>query len=282
MSHAEGEPIDSRAGYRQKAIDEMESIWGGSYKRVRGELGVTAFGLGVLDLPPDIDRIPRHVHSFDGQEEVYIPLAGSGTLEVGSESVPLDTSTAVLVGPNASRTVTSGPDGIRVLIVGGTPGKAYAPFAPLELGAPEPNPAELPGIKAMQGHESTDDFTSVKIDPATAYSGHRKGVTFHPVGRALGTSAFGLSMVELDGPEVASDYPLHSHVDDNQVEVFVVAEGAGEMLIGEQTIAIAENDCIAVEPQPQRTLRAGTPRMRFFVIGAPDGAPYGGSSPTMS
>jgi hypothetical protein len=33
----------------------------------------------------------------------------------------------VAVGPEVERTLTSGPEGMRVLCIGGTPGKAYAP-----------------------------------------------------------------------------------------------------------------------------------------------------------
>lgn len=269
------------ARHVHKAIDQLESIWGGSFKRARSELGVTAFGLGVLDLPPNIDRIPRHVHTFDGQEEVYVPLKGSGTIEVGSAIVPIDTATAVRVGPTAARTVTSGEQGIRVLIVGGTPGKAYAAFPQMESGAPEPNPAELPGIVAAATHESSDDFTVAAIDPAEAFSGHRKGVTFHALGRRLGTGAFGIAMVELAGGEGASDYPEHSHDEDRQVEVFIAAQGAGEIVVDGERVAISEGDLVAVEPAARRTLTAGPQGLRFFVVGAPDGAPYAGSNPSM-
>lgn len=269
------------APYVHKAIDQMESIWGGSFKRARAELGVTAFGLGVFDLPPNVDRIPRHVHTFDGQEEVYVPLQGGGTIELGASSVPLDMQTAVRVGPTVSRTVTSGPEGIRVLIAGGTPGEAYRAFAQMERGAPEPDPAELPGIRAAEAHESSDDFTVARFDPADAFSGHRKGVTFHAFGRRLGTSAFGISMVELDGPEAASDYPLHSHAEDDQVEVFIAAEGDGAIVVDGQAIDFKTGEMVAVDPSAQRTLIAGPEGLRFFVIGAPANAPYAGSNPTI-
>jgi uncharacterized cupin superfamily protein len=268
--------------YRHLAIDQMESIWGGGFKRARAALGVTAFGLGIMELPPHFDRIPSHVHTFDGQEEVYIPLAGAGMLKVGSRSIPLDPHTAVRVGPTASRAITAGPAGISVLIASGTPGRAYEPFAQMELGAPEPDPASLPGILAARGIESSDDVIVTAIDPADAFSGVRLGVTFHPLGRKLATSAFGLSMVELQGPEGASDYPLHSHEADEQVEVFVIAEGSGVMRIDEAEIAVAAGEMIAVDPAAARTLHAAEGGLRFFVIGAPGGKPYAGSSPTIN
>ena len=216
------------AGVTHMPIDEMEAIWRGSYRRARGELGVQAFGLGVMELPPNFDRIPRHVHTFDGQEEVYLPLSGSGWIDVGAERVHIDPGVAVRVGPTASRTVISGPDGLQVLIVGGTPGEAYVPFAPLELGAPEPDPATLPGIMATEGYESSEDYMAIPIDGCGAIRGIVEGVTFYPLGRALGATAFGLGefAIEPHG-DSPSNYPRHTHAEDEQEEVCVVAEGSG-------------------------------------------------------
>jgi hypothetical protein len=43
----------------------------------------------------------------------------------------------VLVGAGARRRLRSGPDGARVLAIGATPGRAYAPQPNSELGGPE-------------------------------------------------------------------------------------------------------------------------------------------------
>ena len=57
-----------------KSIDDMEAIYGGLARRARAELGVTAWGMQVLTLPPDWDGYPNHNHgseAFDpNQEEV--------------------------------------------------------------------------------------------------------------------------------------------------------------------------------------------------------------------
>lgn len=62
-----------------KAIDEMESIYGGLARRARAELGVTGWGMQVFTLPPHWDGYPNHNHSSDAfdpnQEEVYIRSA---------------------------------------------------------------------------------------------------------------------------------------------------------------------------------------------------------------
>ena len=67
-----------------KRIDEMETLYHGVARRARAELGVTGWGMQVYELPPNWDGHPYHSHGDGteeaGQEEVYIPLAGSATL----------------------------------------------------------------------------------------------------------------------------------------------------------------------------------------------------------
>ncbi|MFT4049361.1 MAG: cupin domain-containing protein [Solirubrobacterales bacterium] len=266
--------------YTHKPIDEMETIWKGSYFRARGALGIDAFGLGVLDLPPNFDRMPRHVHTFDHQEEVYIPLRGSGWLDVGGERIPIDDAVAVRVGPTASRTIISGPDGIRVLIAGGVPGKAYEPFAPLEVGAAEPNPADLPGIKADALHESTEDYTAVPVEGCGAIRGMIPGITFYPLGRSLGISAFGLAELKLEFNGGESGYPLHTHDRDNQTEVYVVQEGSGRIEIDGEAVEAKVGEMVAVGPGPARKWFANEDGLRLIALGAPAGAPYEGNVPT--
>ena len=123
------------------AIDEIDAIHGGLARRARAQLGVTAWGMQVLTLPPDWQDYPNHNHdetAFDpNQEEVYVPLAGSATLVAGDESFELVPGTMARVGPKQLRRILPGPDGIRLLALGGTPGAFDAPSW-TELGAPPP------------------------------------------------------------------------------------------------------------------------------------------------
>jgi mannose-6-phosphate isomerase-like protein (cupin superfamily) len=126
------------ADYAVKRIDEMEAIYLGAFKRARAELGVEAFGIQVIDMPPNETRYPEHDHAEDGQEEVYVALRGSAEIEVEGERHPLDGDTMVRVGPGVKRKVWPGDEGIRLLIVGGSPGRAYEAPDITELGAPDP------------------------------------------------------------------------------------------------------------------------------------------------
>jgi mannose-6-phosphate isomerase-like protein (cupin superfamily) len=116
-----------------KCIDDMESAFGGGLIKARAELGVTSFGVQIVRLPPDYADYPEHDHATEGQEEVYMTLAGSGYIEVDGERVELAPDVLVRVGPDAKRKIFPGSDGIRLIAIGGVPGKAYeaSPFTEL-------------------------------------------------------------------------------------------------------------------------------------------------------
>ena len=113
--------------YTGKRYDEMPTLWDGFANLVRPGLGLTAFGANVMNLPPDYET-KAHDESASGQEELYVALEGSGAVLIGEERerVPLDPDRAVRVAPATSRILASGPGGMRVLIIGGVPGQAYA------------------------------------------------------------------------------------------------------------------------------------------------------------
>jgi mannose-6-phosphate isomerase-like protein (cupin superfamily) len=126
------------ADFTLKRIDDMEAVSAGAFKRARAELGVSAFGIQVIDMPPNIDRYPEHSHTDDGQEEVYLALRGSGEIEIEDERHRLDPETMVRVAPGTNRKVLTTDDSLRLLIVGGVPGKAYEAPEVSELGGPDP------------------------------------------------------------------------------------------------------------------------------------------------
>jgi quercetin dioxygenase-like cupin family protein len=126
------------AGYAVKKIDDMEAAYRGGFKRARAELGVEAFGLQVLDFPPSNTQYPEHDHTHDGQEEVYVPMRGTGEIEIEDERYALEPGVMVRVGPGVKRKLLSGEDGMRVLAIGGVPGKPYEPGELSQLGTPDP------------------------------------------------------------------------------------------------------------------------------------------------
>ena len=127
-------------------IDEMEPIYEGLARRARASLGVSAWGMQVMTLPPDWDGYPNHSHDASteeaGQEEVYIPLAGSATLVADDETYELEPGVMVRVGPDQKRQIRPGGEGIRFIALGGVPGRAFEPSAWTELGGPVPVPQQ--------------------------------------------------------------------------------------------------------------------------------------------
>jgi quercetin dioxygenase-like cupin family protein len=110
-----------------KRLDEFEAIFGGGMRRVRAGLGVTSFGIQVIELPPDFSMYPSHNHSHDEQEEVYLTLGGRATLKVGDEEFELEPGVFARVGPGQKRKLVTHEDGARILCLGGTPGAVYEP-----------------------------------------------------------------------------------------------------------------------------------------------------------
>jgi mannose-6-phosphate isomerase-like protein (cupin superfamily) len=129
---------EQMAGHTIKKIDEMESIYGGAFKRVRAELGIESFGMQIIDMPPNYENYPEHDHGEDGQEEVYVTLRGVGEIESEGERSPLDSDHIVRVGSGVKRKVWPGAEGIRLLVLGGVPGSAYEAPDITKLGEPDP------------------------------------------------------------------------------------------------------------------------------------------------
>src|SRR5450755_1545361 len=99
------------ADYTVKRIDEMETGFGGGFVKARAELGVTSFGMQVIQLPPNFTEYPEHDHAESGQEEAFLALGGSGWMDIEGDRVDLDGDTFVRVGPTTKRKLYSGPDG---------------------------------------------------------------------------------------------------------------------------------------------------------------------------
>ena len=111
-----------------RKFDELESYADGKQFLYAGRgLGVTAFGINVMRLPAHWKDYPDHDHAKDGQEEVYVVLQGMARLHAGNETWDLVPGTLVRVGARQKRKIVPGGDGVTILALGGTPGKAYEP-----------------------------------------------------------------------------------------------------------------------------------------------------------
>ena len=127
------------ADYTVARIDDLEGFYNGLFKKARATLGVTAFGLSIVDVPGKSVDYPEHDHA-GGQEEVLIVLKGYArlVLDEGAERVDLEPGMMIRIGANTKRTIRVGDEGLQAVAIGGVPGEAYTPPAYTELGAIDP------------------------------------------------------------------------------------------------------------------------------------------------
>jgi uncharacterized cupin superfamily protein len=106
-------------GYAVGHIDQMGDEYG--FRKIRRELGVTAFGVNAISLPPGYET-GRHFH--DEQEELYFLHRGAIEIEFGDGSVHrLEPGGAARVDPSTVRKIRNvGDDAAVYVIVGGKDG----------------------------------------------------------------------------------------------------------------------------------------------------------------
>ena len=121
-----------------KRVEDFEAIFGGGFRRVRAGLGVTSFGLAVIDLPPNFQRFPEHDQTHDDQEEVYTTLSGKATLTVEGEEYELEPGVFARVGATEKRKLVTGDEPARILAMGAIPGREYVPPEFTEEGTKPP------------------------------------------------------------------------------------------------------------------------------------------------
>jgi tetratricopeptide (TPR) repeat protein len=97
---------------------------------IRRRLGITAFGVAAFHAPNGVNVIGEHDEMLlgeDGQEELYFVVSGAARFEIDGEELDAPAGSLVQVQPAAKRKATSTADDTTILVVGGTPGKAYEP-----------------------------------------------------------------------------------------------------------------------------------------------------------
>lgn len=123
------------------AANDCEGTYGGAMKKVRAELGVSSFGLQMLDLPAGLTLYPEHDHAESGQEEIYIGIDGHAVLLIGGEDgerFEIEPGTFARVGPAERRKILTEDSPARLIALGAIPGRPYEVAAMTEKGAPDP------------------------------------------------------------------------------------------------------------------------------------------------
>jgi uncharacterized cupin superfamily protein len=122
-----GEGGKRMSGFTIRHDEELERDFG-KWVLVRRSLGVSSFGINVVELPPG-ESIPEHDETGRGQEEVFLVLAGSPTMVVDGADHPLREGSFVRLDPAPKRTVRNDGDAVaRVLIVSAPVSSGYEPM----------------------------------------------------------------------------------------------------------------------------------------------------------
>ena len=100
------------------SIDELGQ--GAGFRKVRGPLGVTAFGVNAIVYPPGAEGV---FHYHDEQDELYFVHRGTARFEVGDETRELGPGGLCHVESTTPRKVSNaGDDDLVLLVVGGKGG----------------------------------------------------------------------------------------------------------------------------------------------------------------
>jgi uncharacterized cupin superfamily protein len=100
----------------------------GNWLLARRSLGLSAFGMNLVEIPPG-ERIPEHDETGRDQEEVFIVLEGSPSLVVDGREIETPAGTFARLDPGLQRTVVNrGEDVAAVLIVSAPRSSGYEPM----------------------------------------------------------------------------------------------------------------------------------------------------------
>jgi uncharacterized cupin superfamily protein len=100
----------------------------GNWSLVRRSLGITSFGVNLVDIPPG-EGIPEHNETDRDQEELFVVLSGSALLVIDGERIPAPAGTMARLDPEPRRTVVNEGDEVAsVLIVSAPRSSGYEPL----------------------------------------------------------------------------------------------------------------------------------------------------------
>ena len=107
------------SGYAFSSLDELGEGYG--FRKVRRALGVTAFGVNGIVMPPGYDGF---FHYHDTQDELYFVHRGRARVEVGDETREVEEGGLLHVESTTPRKISnaSDSDDLVLLIVGGKGG----------------------------------------------------------------------------------------------------------------------------------------------------------------
>ena len=118
-----------------------------------------------------------------------------------------------------------------------------------------------------------DGYTIKRIDEFEEMEGSG-GATWRLARKTLGAEAFGFNVVDI---EAGGQIPAHDHTGDNQEEVFIILEGDGVIVAGDEEHEAPAGTFCRFAPEVNRTiLNKSDAPVRALLIGVPLDSGYQG------
>jgi uncharacterized cupin superfamily protein len=118
-----------------------------------------------------------------------------------------------------------------------------------------------------------DGYTIKRIDEFEEMEGSG-GATWRLARKTLGAEAFGFNVVDI---EAGGQIPAHDHTGDNQEEVFIILEGDGVIVAGDEEHEAPAGTFCRFAPEVNRTIRNKSDApVRALLIGVPLDSGYQG------
>ena len=104
------------SGYAFSSLDDLGDGYG--FRKVRRELGITAFGVNGIVMPPGF------LHFHERQDELYFVHRGRALVEIGAETREVGEGGLVHVEATTARRVSNASDSedLVLLVIGGKNG----------------------------------------------------------------------------------------------------------------------------------------------------------------
>lgn len=119
-----------------------------------------------------------------------------------------------------------------------------------------------------------DTIIKKNIAEVAAYAGPHAipGVRFRPLREALGVSAWGMNVFELDAH--CDGYPEHDHAGDQQQEVYIVLAGSIVLQVDGREQTLTRGDCVAVPAEVSRKFVTREEGATLLALGGTPGKAY--------
>jgi uncharacterized cupin superfamily protein len=106
-------------------IGPVKDSWSAGWHSIRHFFGIEGFGINAASKNAGDSITPEHDEAGDGQQEVFIVLEGEAEFTLDGKTQKANKFDVVFIEPQVRRSAKALATPTTVLVVGGTPGKAY-------------------------------------------------------------------------------------------------------------------------------------------------------------